>query len=666
MPSNAHPFQEHQLIPPFSIGRLSGTSRTRLWFAFMIMCAIAGLLHCGDPDLLKKVVGVMAHRGPDSRGSQWFSRFNSGLGHCRLSILDLSPTGHQPMTTPGERYWITYNGEIYNYEQIRSELKAHGFQFRSSGDTEVILRAYEVWGKECLQKFNGMFAFAIFDTLTGELFAARDQIGIKPFYYFHQGERLVFASEIKGLLECPFVDRRPDYRALTTPARFMISPDTGFDGILKLPPGHYLTFQAGRVQTVRYWEIQASEQDQSSDRELVDQMDELLQDAVRLQMIADRPVGAFLSGGLDSSIITALMRKHTSGDIHAFTIKFSEADQKFERMPDDSVYARRVATQLGLTFHEFELESKVAELLPKMVWHLDEPLSDPATINTFMISQAAHELGIVVLLNGVGGDEVFGGYRKHLACLTAEAYQQWVPQTLRKLFETTVDRLPVACGRQGFRYLRWLKRFASFASLPQADRYLASDLSLASARFEQFFPGHTYPETRFFKAQQPLLENHQLSYLTRMCLNDTRVFLPEHNLTYCDKAAMAAGIESRPPLTDWRVVEKMFTLPPRHRIRGNVQKHILKKVSERYLPQAIVHRPKAPFCSPLRAWMRGPLSEMVDDLLSDTSLKSRGLYHPGHVRALIEKDRCGIEDHGMVIWSLLTVELWFRTFFDHR
>jgi asparagine synthase (glutamine-hydrolysing) len=630
------------------------------------MCAIAGLLHCGDPVLLQKMLGVMAHRGPDSQGAQWFAQSGSGFGHCRLSILDLSPNGHQPMTTPGERYWITFNGEIYNYEEIRRELKAKGFQFRSSGDTEVILRAYEVWGKECLKKFNGMFAFAIFDTVTGELFAARDQIGIKPFYYFHQGGRLVFASEIKGMLQCPFIDARPDYDALATPARFQIAPATGFEGIFKLPPGHYLTFAEGRLNIVRYWAIEASENDASSDEDLIDQLDALLQDSVRLQMIADRPVGAFLSGGLDSSIITALMRKNTSSDIHAFTIRFSEADQKFERMPDDSLYARQVAGQLGLEFHEFELEPKVAELLPKMVWHLDEPLSDPAAINTCMISQAARELGIVVLLNGVGGDEVFGGYRKHLACLTAEIYQDWVPEGLRHVLENAADRLPVASGRQGFKYFRWLKRFASFASLPEAERYLASDLSLAPDQFEQFFPGRKYRQSGFFRAQQPVLEDTQLSYLTRMCLNDTRVFLPEHNLTYSDKAAMAASIETRPPLTDYRVVEKMFTLPPRHRIRGTVQKYLLKKVSERYLPRQIVHRPKAPFCSPLRAWMRGPLAEMVDDLLSEASLKSRGFYNPAHARSLIEKDRRGIEDHGMVIWTLLTVELWFRTFVDRR
>jgi asparagine synthase (glutamine-hydrolysing) len=335
-------------------------------------------------------------------------------------------------------------------------------------------------------------------------------------------------------------------------------------------------------------------------------------------------------------------------------------------MPDDSIFARQVAQQLGFEFNEFELRPTVADLLPKMVWHLDEPLSDPAAINTYMISQAARDLGIVVLLNGVGGDEIFGGYRKHLACLTADTYQHLVPGLLRRGIERVAEKLPVATGDRGLRYLRWFKRFASIASLPQAERYLSSDLSLSAAQFESLFPQHGYHDTWFYRAQQPELARRDLSYLTRMCLNDTRVFLPEHNLTYSDKAAMAASIETRPPLADYRIVEKMFTLPPGQRIRGNVQKYLLKKVSERYLPHGIVHRPKAPFNAPLRAWMRGPLAPMVDELLCESSLKARGFYHPPAVRSLIANDRRGVEDHGMVIWTLLTTELWFRTFFDRN
>lgn len=628
------------------------------------MCAIAGLIHCGDAALLEKMCEAQAHRGPDSHGREWFAEHGSGLGHRRLSILDLSPTGHQPMATPDRRYWITFNGEVYNFQDIRRELQAKGHTFKSTGDTEVILRAYEVWGVDCLKKFNGMFALAIFDSHTSRLFAARDHIGVKPFYYWHSGERFAFASEIKALLQCPFIERQPDYDALCTPARFQISPDTGFARIAKLPPAHSLTFQEGRLDVAPFWQIQPREEAGPDGPQLVDELDALLQDSVRLQMIADRPVGAFLSGGLDSSIISALMRKNTAADLHAFTISFSAADQKYERMPDDCHYARQVARQLDFKFHELELNPAVADLLPKLIWHLDEPLSDPATINTYMISQAARDLGIVVLLNGVGGDEIFGGYRKYLACLKAETFQALVPGALRRGIERLAGKLPVASERQGFRYLRWFKRFAAIASMPQPERYLASDLSLPATAFEHLFPARKYHDTWFWRAQQPDLSRTDLSYLTRMCLNDTHVFLPEHNLTYSDKAAMAASIETRPPLTDFRIVEKMFTLPPRQRICGNTQKQLLKKVSERYLPHEIVHRPKASFNAPLRAWIRGPLAAMVDDLLSDSSLRKRGFYDVATVRGIIDSDRRGVEDHGMVIWTLLTTELWFRTFFD--
>jgi len=628
------------------------------------MCAIVGFIHCGNRELLKQSCKIQGHRGPDAHGIQWWESHGAGFGHQRLSILDLSPAGHQPMSTPDGRYWITFNGEIYNFQDIRRKLEAKGLQFRSTGDTEVILHAYEIWGADCLKEFNGMFALAIFDTLTGRLFAARDHIGIKPFYYWNDGARLAFASEIKALLRCPFIPREADQEALATPARFQISPSTGFLGIKKLPPAHCMVLEDGQLKLSCYWRLRPVENAVTNENALTDELDVLLADAVRLQMIADRPVGSFLSGGLDSSIISALMRKNNSGDIHAFTISFSAADQKYEQMPDDVVYAKRVAERFNFKFHEFELRPAIADLLPKMVWHLDEPLSDPATINTYVISEAARDLGIVVLLNGVGGDEVFGGYRKHLACLKAETYQDFVPVILQRHVQRLSAHIPVATERGGFRYLRWLKRFVSIASMPQVERYLASDLSLPFAKYQQLFPARSYFNTWFWRAQQPDLTRADLSYLGRMCLNDTRVFLPEHNLTYSDKAAMAASVETRPPLTDYRIVEKMFTLPPEQRIRGRTQKWLLKKVAERYLPLDIVHRPKAPFNAPLRAWMRGPLAAMVDELLSESSLRRRGFYEPSAARSLIEADRRGIEDNGMVIWTMLTTELWFRTFID--
>jgi asparagine synthase (glutamine-hydrolysing) len=380
-------------------------------------------------------------------------------------------------------------------------------------------------------------------------------------------------------------------------------------------------------------------------------------------MVADVPVGVLLSGGLDSSIISALMRQKAPQQIHSFTIRYSERDQAFERGTDDSAYARKVAGQFGFDHHEFEINPDVVDLLPRMIWHLDEPLADPAAINTYIISKAARDLGIVVLLNGMGGDEVFGGYRKHAACLRADTYQRLVPTTMQRWMRQALDRVPVATSRRGLKTVRWAKRFASFASLPRAERFLASDLSLGEDEYRRIFlSGPAYRDTHFFTSQVTGLERPGLSYLTKMCLNDTRVFLPEHNLCYSDKAAMAAGVEGRPPLADHRVVEFMFSLTPDLRIRGSVQKFLLKQMARRYLPGEVIDRPKAPFGSPLRAWIRGPLAPMVRDILAESSVKARGLYDHRGVTRMIEDDRRGLADHSLTIWMLLTTELWFRTF----
>jgi asparagine synthase (glutamine-hydrolysing) len=627
------------------------------------MCGIAGIFNGGSPEALSRMSAVMVHRGPDDAGLHWFAGTQCGLAHRRLSIIDLSAAGHQPMCNGTGDVWIVFNGEIFNYKEIRDELVRCGVRFRSRSDTEVLLYAYQEWGELCLHRLNGMFAFAIFDQRQRKLFAARDRFGIKPLYYNFQAGRLVFSSEIKAILASDLVQNRPDLYALHTPARFQVSPYTGFLEILKLPPANYLVLQDGELAIRQYWAIQASEQAEN-ESELRDRLDALLNDSVRLQMIADVPVGIFLSGGLDSSVVAALMRRNTHQNVHAFTIKFSDADQKFEKMPPDDIYARQVAKLLGFTHHEFTIRPQIVDLLPKLVWHLDEPLSDPAAINTYLISKAARDLGIVVLLNGMGGDEIFGGYRKQLACLTAETFQTIVPGVLQRLIQRGADMIPVATAKTGFRHVRWAKRFLSFASAPRIERYLMSDLSVAPDHFARLFAdGISYHDTYFYKSQAGRFKSSLLSYVTLMCLNDTMVFLPEHNLTYSDKATMAASVEGRQPLTDHRIVDFMFSVLPRERIRRTTQKYLLKKVAERYLPRSVVYRPKAPFASPLRSWIRGPLRDMVDDLLSEDVVRSRGLYDPKYISNLIVRDREGREDNSYLIWTFLSNEIWFRSFF---
>jgi asparagine synthase (glutamine-hydrolysing) len=621
------------------------------------------MIGCGDADTLHRMSAIMRHRGPDAHDQMWFDEHHIGFAHNRLSIIDLSSAGAQPMRTDDGRYWIVFNGEIYNYLELRRELEALGCQFRSTSDTEVLLHALIQWGEECIIRLNGMFAFAWLDRTTGRVVLARDHLGIKPLYYTSVGGGLAFASEIKALLQVPSVRAERDDDAMRNPSRFLLSPDTGFRNIRKLPPAHIMTWHKGRVEQRCYWKITPTET-LSDEAEAVERIGGLVERAVAMQMISDRPIGAFLSGGLDSSLICALMRKHTTSTIDAFTIRFASQDQRFEQTSEDVIFARRVAKDFGFRLHELEIQPDIVKLLPLMVWHMDEPLSDPAAVNTYLISKQARDMGIIVLLNGVGGDEIFGGYRKHLACLRAEDYTRWCPAWMRRAVNGVVDALPVASSSRGFPLFRMAKRFLGYASLPRAERYLASDLSLTSERFSELFDGADYRATPFWQRQHEMLEANGVSYLTRMCLNDTNVFLPEHNLTYSDKASMAASIETRPPLVDKDVAAAMFEAAPNLRIHRGVQKHLLKLIGVKHLPRDVVHRPKASFNSPLRSWIRGPLRPLVDELLSDTQVKQRGLLDPKVVRHWVEQDRAGREDHSMWLWTLLTWELWHRTFLD--
>ena len=629
------------------------------------MCGICGTVNLADKALIQQMTSVLAHRGPDDSGFYVFEDDRVALGHCRLSIIDMSEKAHQPMFNDDRSLSIVYNGEIYNYKEIASQLLSHGHRFKSKSDTEVVLHAYQEWGKQCLDKMNGMFAFSIWDRKKKELFAARDRLGIKPFYYCLKNDQFAFGSEIKAILASKVVRPEADLESLHNPWHYQSFPNTGFKNIKKLPPGHYLSFSEKGLIIKKYWDIEPLEQNEDEESAIVT-LTELLKDAVRYQMISDVPVGAFLSGGLDSSCIVALMSKLTDDPIRTFTIKFSKEDQKAEAMPDDSFYARKVAKQFGCDHKEIVLNPDVVDLLPKMVWHMDEPLADPAAINTYLISKAAREAGVIVLLNGMGGDEVFGGYRKHLACLLANYYHK-IPPPLRYLLDFGINAFPVAGKKQGFKTLRWAKRFVSFASHPQNTRFLLADQSVPPELYKKLFQNagfYPYNDLSNVTSHLKYLENDNLSYLTKMCLTDTKTFLPDHNLTYSDKATMAAGVEGRPPLIDHRIVEYMFKLKSKYRINGKTQKYLLKKSMESYLTKEIIYRPKAPFGAPLRSWIRGPLSEMIDDLLNPTALNNRGLYNSKTVWQLIKNNRKGKEDNAQLIWTILNREIWFRKFID--
>ena len=630
------------------------------------MCGIVGFIGCGSKNELGEATRAINHRGPDGFGIEWFDEKGSGLGHDRLSIIDLSERGKQPMFDKNSGNWIVLNGEIYNYRDIRKELEQSGYSFNSDTDTEVVLLAYDKWNEKCLSVFNGMFAFAIYNPNTGEVFAARDRLGIKPFYYLQQGKSFAFASEIKAILKLEEYKKEPDIAALQTPVHYQVSPYTGFKNVKKLLPGHYLKYSGDKGLSIsEYWNLQI-EENGLSENEAIEKLDYLLNDAVRLNLVSDVPVGIMLSGGLDSSILSALMQPKLGNPLNSFTIKFEEKDLKLQGNVDDSYYAKKIADKFGFNHTEIIVKPDVSELLPELVSHLDEPISDPAAINTYLISKAAKENGIKVLLSGMGADEVFGGYRSYLACIKADAYQKVCPKILRPFVEAFADKLPESNSKRNFKKIRWFKRFIEIASLSQFERQLVvKNSALRRDSFSEYYINAMhYEESYYFLKQKKLYNSIGSGYLSKMCYVDTKSYMPDHNLTYMDKATMAAGVEGRPTLIDHRIVELMFNMKPTMRINRNIQKYLLKKVSEKYIPKEIIYRSKAPFSAPMRGWIKNELKEMVNDILSVDSINRRGMYNSKYVTKLISDNAKGVGDNSQLIWRLMTNEIWFRTFFN--
>jgi asparagine synthase (glutamine-hydrolysing) len=634
------------------------------------MCGIAGIISGGSPDALKHMADIQSHRGPDDWGMQWFSEPQAGLAHRRLSIVDLTAAGHQPMPNKRGNRWITFNGEIYNFIDLRRDLQSKGHRFTSNSDTEVILAAYDEWGTNCVKRFNGMFAFAIYDTDTRELFIARDHLGIKPFYYAQRGETFVFASEAKAIFKIQGFEPEPEPDAILSSLLLLWVPEpkTGFKDVFKLPAGHYGMFKNGQLTLTEYWDVPIADTTSPKKKEgdYIDELRHLLEQAVRRQLMSDVPVGAFLSGGLDSSVIVALARKIApAAKFSTYTICFSEADKKMEAMPDDAYYARRVAELYGTSHHEVFIESDINDLLEKMLWHLDDPIADGAAINTYLISKNAKENDTTVLLNGMGGDEVFGGYRKQLAAILIQRYQQ-IPKALRRgIIEPLTNALPVAIGGKGIRTVRWAKRFLRSASLSPMESFIYGFMyytpdelrqiatpALLGRDFQDLYPVRRYYETLARVKHRPLTE--QMTYL------DTKLFLAGLNLCYSDKATMAASVEGRPPLIDKDIVEFAAHLPSAYKIRGREQKYLLKKAAEAYLPKEIIYRPKAPFGTPLRAWMKGNLGTRVRETFADKSQPHNSFFQSAHVLSMLDAHRKGSADYAHALWGVYATAKWIN------
>jgi asparagine synthase (glutamine-hydrolysing) len=632
------------------------------------MCGICGIVGKADEQLIQNMLASIAHRGPDDEGIYIASAASGarvGLGHRRLSIIDLSPAGHEPMSDTLGEIWLTYNGEIYNFKEIRKELEKRGHQFKSESDAEVVIYAYREWGLNALAMFNGMFAFAIWDGRNNSLLLARDRLGIKPVYYADTPAGFAFASEIKAILSIPNCKREVDLESLNQFLSFLWTPDpdTLFRGIRKLPPGHFLVYQNGRAEVRQYWDLQFNEDDSLSEQEWVERVREQVERSVRAQMIADVPLGAFLSGGVDSSSIVSLMTGMVSQKVTTYTFGFKSEDLRYDILEDDVKYAREIGAKLETDYHESFFEPKVMELLPKLVYHLDEPVADPAAITSYLICKAARER-LTVLLSGMGGDEVFAGYPRHIAVKIAEAYNL-IPSFISR---PLVEAMPASMPGRFNSVFRNTKKLARSAALPLRERYLGYCTYFKEDEKASLYSGEMNRAMLDFNA----LAAHQNyfdkvadeDFVNQMLYVDLKTFLPCLNLTYTDKTSMAASMEVRVPLLDHELVEMAARIPARLKIKGLTRKYVLKKAAEKWLPRNIIYRKKAGFSAPLRSWLHNDLRPMVEDLLCEANIKQRGYFDYSEVRRLIDDNLAGREDNGLKIFQLLTLELWHRQFID--
>ncbi len=630
------------------------------------MCGIIGYIGVFCPGVLKEGLRAIAHRGPDDSGEFIHEASGVGLGHVRLSIIDLSKFGHQPMKNSDDSVVLVFNGEIYNYRALSSALEAKGYLFQGHSDTEVLLNLYLEEGEGMLSHLNGIFAFAIWDGRKRSLLLARDALGVKPLYFAESSRGIAFSSEIKGLLPIVPEARELDAVALHRYLSFLWCPGEGtpLKMVRKLMPGEAMVLKDGHIVKRWVWyslPIQLGVVYDLDEKSAIASTVVHLRQAVQRQMVADVPVGAFLSGGLDSSAVVAFARE-LNPEIRCFTIEMAGGQE--EGAADDLPYARRVAEHLGVSLDVVTIDAgRMALDLEEMVVQLDEPLADPAPLNVLYISRLARQHGMKVLLSGAGGDDLFTGYRRHHALLL-ERWWRWLPGGIRVGLDKAVSHLD--------QRLSWARRLAKLFNGAGLD----GDASIANyflwAREADLLALYT-PEIRAqlrdVQAVQPLIDFLALappgiSRLERMLLLEQRFFLADHNLIYTDKMSMAAGVEVRVPFLDLDLVEFAARIPPAYKQRGSTGKWVLKKAMEPYLPHDVIYRPKTGFGAPLRRWMRHELRELLGDLLSEESLKRRGLFDSGAVQRLIAANDAGRVDASYTLLSLLCIEIWCRRFFD--
>lgn len=620
------------------------------------MCGIAGFVnsnkdHKVSPQVIAAMCSVIHHRGPDDWG-MWRDGA-VGIGMKRLKIIDLEG-GHQPMTNAGGYLHIVFNGEIYNYQDLREQLEAKGYRFRSSSDTETILYAFEEYGEDCVSHLRGMFAFAIWDARQRQLFAARDRFGKKPLHYLHDDEKFIFGSEIKSILQHPDVKPSVHRPAVAQYLSYGYVPDPAsmFSGISKLPPGHTLTWKDGRIEVKPYWDLKFKPDDTSQpDSYYLDEVDRLLRESVKIRMISDVPLGAFLSGGIDSSLVVAMMAMQMGEPVKTFSIGFEE--EKYNELP----YARMVAERYGTDHHEEIVRPDAESIIPEIIENFDEPFADSSAIPTYYVSRLARR-HVTVALSGDGGDELFAGYDRYFDSQLAERLDTY-PQGIKgPLLEGVSSLCP-----DGFRGGNTL-------------RYLAAD---EDTRYAAKMSGGQYRASRRFSEElldvigvigvdssvmQSLKSQSSLDKLTRRQYADVKNYLPGDILTKVDRTSMLVSLEARAPLLDHVLAEFAAKLPLSLKVRDRTLKYVLKTLARKYLPNELIDRPKMGFAIPIRHWINKEWRELSHDLVLSERALSRNNVNPVYLQQIFKEHRSEMRDHSAFVWSLMVLEMWYRRYID--
>jgi asparagine synthase (glutamine-hydrolysing) len=633
------------------------------------MCGIYGYLSSTstiDPEILRRMGHALKHRGPDDEGEVIFdsSGVSVGLGHKRLSIIDLSPAGRQPMANEDETIWITFNGEIYNFREIRKELEGKGHRFRSSSDTEVVIHLYEDMGPKCLERLNGMFAFALWDAKQKSLFVARDRTGKKPVHYCLTGQYFIFASEIKALLQHPLVSRELDFKSLNKylAYEYVPAPHSIFKAIQKLEPGYYLLFRDGAAVTSQYWDIPIEDYPISdrTEPQYIDEFKELLERAVAARLAADVPVGLFVSGGLDSGLVAAMARR-AKENLECFSIGFEEASF------DESQYAQQVARFLGIKHHlKIFRSQEMLDMVGRLPEILDEPLADPSILPLFLLSRFASE-HMKVVLSGDGGDELFAGYQTYQAHKLVTFYDA-LPGLVKESIKAFAFHLPVS-----HRYLSLdfrLKQFLKGVGVSSEVRFFLWRGAFSNAeRNELLRPDirrELYKENAYEEIYRYVRRSGLTKELERILYLSMKLYLQDNNLVTVDRASMANGLEVRSPLLDRDLVDFVCRLPMEYKLNGLRTKYILKKAAEEFLPRNIIYRKKKGFGVPLAQWLAGDLREFMLDYLSEERIQRQGIFHYPYIKQLIDEQLTKVKDNREPLWTLLVFQTWYEKYMGSR